>query len=316
MVLRQSCSLDGVRTDQERAAEQFASYRPRLLGIAYRLLGSAWDAEDVVAEASIKWLHTDRADIREPAAYLTTVVTRLALDQLKSARAQRERYYGEWLPEPALTERGQLGPMETTAQRESLSFAMLRLMEQLTPLERAVFVLRTAFELPYDQVGGILGIKPPSARKLLSRAQSKLAHDGTRFVADAAQHVELFQEFLDATATGNLESLQQILALDIVAYNDGGGTVRAAPRPIAGRDNVIQFVAGLLQKYPLTEAVMVVEANGYPAAILKTAAQTQLVTLAVRDGLIYEIYAVLNPEKLGYTKFPRVRPRGRALKKE
>jgi len=315
MVLRQSCSLDDVRTDQERAAEQFASYRPRLLGIAYRLLGSAWDAEDVVAEASIKWLHTDRADLREPAAYLTTVVTRLALDQLKSARAQRERYFGEWLPEPALTERGQLGPIETAAQRESLSFAMLHLMEQLSPLERAVFVLRTAFELPYDQVGGMLGIKAPSARKLLSRAQSKLAHDGPRFVADSEQHVRLFQEFVAATTTGDLESLQLMLAADIVAYNDGGGKVRAASRPVVGRDNVIRFVAGLLQKYPLTEDVVVVEANGYPAAILRTEAQTLLVTLAVRSGVIYEIFAVLNPDKLSYTtrQLPPVHPTNRTL---
>jgi len=159
-----------VEDAQEAAAREFAALRPRLLGIAYRLLGSAWDAEDVVEEAALRWLQADRSAIREPAAYLTTVVSRLALDQLRSARVRREAYPGPWLPEPALTADDQLGPLETVEQRDTLSLATMRLMEQLSPPERAVFVLRTAFDLPYEEIAGILDVTPGAARQLLHRA--------------------------------------------------------------------------------------------------------------------------------------------------
>jgi RNA polymerase sigma-70 factor (ECF subfamily) len=145
--------------DQDEAAEEFQQHRPRLLGTAYRLpptayrlLGSAWDAEDVVEEAAIRWLQTDRSGIRKPIALLTTVVSRLALDQLRSAQGRRETYYGPWLPEPVLTDNARLGPLETVEQRESMFLATLSLMEQLSPPERAVFVLRTAFDVPYEEI--------------------------------------------------------------------------------------------------------------------------------------------------------------------
>ncbi|MGI8880533.1 MAG: RNA polymerase sigma-70 factor [Jatrophihabitans sp.] len=286
----------------DHAAEQFLQCRSRLLGIAYRLLGSAWDAEDVVDEASVKWLQANRAEIREPVAYLTTIVTRLALDQLKSARVQREQYYGPWLPEPALTEQGQLGPAETAEQRESLSMATLLLMEQLTPPERAVFVLRTAFDIPYQDVAEILDVSVPAARQLLHRAQRRLSDEPGRFSTDAAEHAELFSRFLAATTTGDLAGLERLLAADVVAYNDGGGKARAAPRPVIGSANVLRFIAGLLRKYPVIESIELVEANGHPAVLLGEGESRQLVAVDVRGGLIHEIYAVLNPDKLSYSE--------------
>jgi RNA polymerase sigma-70 factor, ECF subfamily len=295
-----SCSfiwMDG----QDQAGEEFARNRPRLLSIAYRLLGSAWDAEDVVEEAAVRWLQTDRSQIREPAAFLTTVVTRLAIDQLRSARARRESYYGPWLPEPVLTDDGQLGPMETVAQRESVSLATMRLMERLSPLERAVFVLRTAFEVPYQEIAAILEISVDNARHHLRRARVRLADGPSRFDADAARHAQLFELFLTATSTGDLAGLKALLAEDVVAYNDGGGKARAALQPIAGRPNVLRFIEGLLRRYPIGAHVRIVEANGYPAALMQMGDQEQLFTIALRDGQISEIYGVLNPDKLRYT---------------
>src|SRR5215475_5640774 len=182
--------------DQNIAAEEFAGYRPRLLGIAYRLLGSAWDAEDVVEDAAVKWLQIDRSNVVQPLAFLTTMVTRLALDQLRSARVQRETYYGPWLPEPALTSGGDLGPLETVEQRDTLSMATLRLMERLTPAERGVFVLHTAFELPYQEIAEILDVNVDHARQLHRRAQTRLAQDSARFDNDVARHTSLLESFV------------------------------------------------------------------------------------------------------------------------
>jgi RNA polymerase sigma-70 factor (ECF subfamily) len=291
-----------VVSENDGVAEEFQRHRPRLLGIAYRLLGSAWDAEDVVEEAAVRWLQADRSQIRERVAFLTTVVSRIALDQLKSARAQRESYYGPWLPEPVLTDAAQLGPLETVEQRESVSMATLRLMERLSPPERAVFVLRTAFDVPYDELAAILDITEDNARQLLHRAQARLADGRSRFHADPAGHAELFRSFLAATSSGDLAGLEQLLTDDVVAYNDGGGRVRAALHPIVGLDPVLRFVAGLLERYRLGERIRLVEANGDIAAVFDLGGQEQLVAVGVRDGRIAEIFAVLNPEKLRYAR--------------
>jgi RNA polymerase sigma-70 factor (ECF subfamily) len=287
--------------DREAAAREFERHRPRLLGIAYRLLGSVWDAEDVVEEAALRWLSADGDDVREPVAFLTTIVSRLALDHLRSARVRREEYYGPWLPEPALTSGGPFGPLDTVERRESVSMATLLLLERLTPPERAVFVLRAAFDLPYDEIARILEVTEAHARQLFHRAQAHVGGEQGRFEADPAQHAELFERFLAAAAEGNLADLEKLLAQDVVAYNDGGGKVRAAPHPVAGLSKVLRFVAGLLDRFPLGE-LRLVEANGHPAALLSMGGQRQLVAIGVRDGRIHEIYAVLNPDKLGYAE--------------
>ena len=287
-------------TDREAAVEEFWRHRPRLLGLAYRLLGSMWDAEDVVADALLRWLDADRSEVREPVAYLSTVVSRLALDLLRSARVRRETYVGPWLPEPALTDTELLGPLDTAERRESLSLATLRMMERLTPPERAVFVLREAFDLPYDQIAGMLELTAAHSRQLYHRARDRVAGGRERFHPDRAEHARLFERFLDASNRGDLESLRDVLAADVVAYSDGGGKVRAALRPVTGLEPVLRFAAGLYRKYPVGEDVRWVEANGHPAVFLERGGLRQLISVHITGGRITEIHTILNPEKLSY----------------
>ncbi|MEU8118278.1 RNA polymerase sigma-70 factor [Spirillospora sp. NPDC049024] len=292
--------------------ETFEEHRRLLLGLAYRLLGSMWDAEDVVQEAFLRWLRTDRSQIREPRSYLVTVVSRLALDQLRSARATREAYTGPWLPEPV---DGQaFGPLETAEMRDTLSYATLHMMERLSPPERAVFVLREAFDLPYDQVAEILGSPAATCRQWHHRAVAYLARDSERFTAEPSDHAELLTRFLAAARDGDLAALTELLAEDAIAYNDGGGKVRAALRPITGRDDVLAFVTGLLSRYPLQE-VHLTQANGEPAIWTVIGGQRQLATFDVRAGRIHAIFGVLNPDKLTRirtTACSSPRPRHRA----
>lgn len=281
----------------ETATEQFETYRPLLLGLAYRLLGSMWDAEDVVQDAYLRWTGSDRADIRAPRAFLITVVSRLALDQLRSARVTREAYTGPWLPEPVAT--GALGPLDTAELRDTVAYATIHLMERLSPPERAVFVLREAFDLPYDEIAGILDTTPANCRQMHHRAGRHLASGRDRFPLAEDDHAKLLARFLEAAQSGDLTGLTDVLTEDVVAWNDGGGKVRAALRPIEGREHVVAFIAGLVARYPFG-ASRIVDANGSPALALTVDGIDQIVTIAVRDGRIDGIYAVLNPDKLGH----------------
>ncbi len=279
---------------------EFLALRPRLLGIAYRLLGSMWDAEDVVADAMVRWLATDRTEVREPAAFLTTVVSRLAIDQLRRARTTRETYIGPWLPEPVSAVA--FDPLDTLVKRETLSLATLRLMEQLTPPERAVFVLREAFDLPYAQIEEILDVSAGNARQLLHRAQSKLADGRRRTAADPGEHAALLERLVRAVSSGELAELEDLLAGDVVAYSDGGGKARAARKPVVGRDKVIRFIGNLLRRFGPSPYAHVVEANGEPAAQISLGGQDSLVSVDVRDGRVHSILTVLNPDKLAWVR--------------
>ncbi|MFF4508840.1 RNA polymerase sigma-70 factor [Streptomyces sp. NPDC001401] len=275
----------------------FEEYRPLLLGLAYRLLGSMWDAEDVVQEAYLRWAAADRAEIRVPRAFLVTVVTRLALDQLRSARVTREAYTGPWLPEPVASDA--FGPAQTAELRDSLAYATLHLMERLTPPERAVFVLREAFELSYEEIAEIVGTTLANCRQLHSRAARHLAADRERFHPDEDAHGELLRRFLDAAQRGDLAALTDLLSEDVVVWNDGGGKVRAALRPVEGRANVLAFLAGLIARYGLGKTELVGVNDGSPAVWTEVDGNRQLVALDIReDGLIHGIFAVLNPDKL------------------
>ncbi|MFB9830698.1 RNA polymerase sigma-70 factor [Actinoallomurus acaciae] len=277
------------------AVEIFEEHRRLLLGLGYRLLGSMWDAEDVVQEAFLRWTNTDRSRIREPRAFLVTVVTRLALDQLRSARATRQAYTGPWLPEPV---DGQaFGPLETAELRDTLSYATLHMMERLSPPERAVFVLREAFDLPYGRIAEILGRPVATCRQWHHRAARHLSRGAGRFTPAPEDHTELLTRFLTAARNGDMTALTDLLAEDAVAYNDGGGKVRAALRPIVGRDDVVAFVTGLMSRYPVEEARLT-QVNGEPAIWTVIGGQRQLVAFDVRDGRINAIYGVLNPDKL------------------
>ncbi|MEU5860742.1 RNA polymerase sigma-70 factor [Nonomuraea sp. NPDC047529] len=278
----------------------FEEYRPMLLGLAYRLLGSMWDAEDVVQEAWLRWEGTDRSRIREPRAFLLTVVSRLALDQLRSARVRREAYTGPWLPEPVAT--GQAGPLDTAELRDTVSFATLHLMERLSPPERAVFVLREAFELPYDQIAEIVGSSVANARQMHHRASVRVSEGRDRFTPTNEDHARLLTKFMEAAGGGDLDALTELLHEDVVMWNDGGGKVRAALRPILGRRKVSGFIGGLMARYDFSHARLV-EANGRPALWTHVAGNDQLIALDVRDGRILGLYGMLNPDKL-----TRVRP--------
>lgn len=274
----------------------FEEHRSFLLGLAYRLLGSMWDAEDVVQEAYLRWSGADRSEIREPRAYLVTVVTRLALDQLRSARVTREAYPGPWLPEPVASDA--FGPLETAELRDTLSYATLHLMERLAPPERAVFVLREGFGLPYEEIASIVGQPAANCRQLHRRAAKYLSGGRDRFTPSPAEHGELLSRFLTAARSGDLAALRSLLSEDVVAYNDGGGKVRAALRPISGRANVLAFIQGLMTRYPL-ETLELTTANGAPAAWTVIGGREQLVTLSVHNGHIDGVFGVLNPDKLG-----------------
>lgn len=285
----------------EQLALEFLEQRPRLLGIAYRLLGTMWDAEDIVADAMVRWLAVDREQVRDPAAFLTTMVTRRALDQLRSARVTRERYTGEWLPEPIGTAPSPLDPLDTVERRESVSLATLRMMEQLTPPERAVFVLHEAFALPHAAIAEVLDISQDNSRQHLHRARVRIGDGKRRFDPEPAEHSTLFERFLGALETGDLHELQDVLTSDAVAYSDGGGKARAAQHPIVGVDKIVAFFGALRRHHPI-RVERRIEVNGQPGALLWFGRQYQLLTVDRQDGKIREIQSIMNPDKLEYLR--------------
>jgi RNA polymerase sigma-70 factor (ECF subfamily) len=292
----------GCEWSAEERAREFMEHRPRLLGIAYRMLGSMWDAEDIVAEAMVRWLDVDRAQIREPAAFLTTMVTRRALDQLRSARVTRERYVGPWLPEPVVTRApSPIDPLDTVERRESVSVATLRMLEQLTPPERAVFVLHEAFDLPHAEIATVLEIPADRSRQHLHRARSHLGESCRRRRHDTTEHRELLERMLGALEGGDLGRLQELLAADAIAYSDGGGNARAASRPVVGVDRVVSLFGTYLRRVGV-EVEQRIEVNGQPSALLWFGEQYQLLAVDIRDGTIGEVDSIMNPVKLGYLR--------------
>lgn len=290
--------MQGSTEAMDDATRQFELHRPVLLGLAYRLLGSMWDAEDVVQDAYLRWRGVDRRDIREPRGFLFTVVSRLAMDQLKSSRISRAAYAGPWLPEPVAT--ADLGPLDTVELRDTVAYATLHMMERLTPPERAVFVLREGFDLPYNDIGTIMDRSSASCRQLHHRAHSRLADAGSsRFKPSSENHRDLLSAFINAARTGDLKGLTEVLSEDVTAWNDGGGKVRAALRPIKGRSRVLAFITGIVSQYPPSR-IAVVDVNGEPTAVISMNGQKQFVAVCVRDQRIRDIYAVLNPDKLSH----------------
>ncbi|WP_073480986.1 RNA polymerase sigma-70 factor [Streptoalloteichus hindustanus] len=280
----------------------FEEQRPRLVGLAYRLLGSASEAEDVVQDAFLRWNAVDPARIEVPAAWLTKVVTNLCLNQLTSARVRRERYVGPWLPEPVLTEADALGPLETVERRDSVSVGMLVLLERLTPPERAVFVLREAFGHSHREIAQILDIEEAHSRQLHRRARQHVGESRPRFTADSGQHRRIVERFLSATLHGDVAELERLLAADVVSWADGGGVVTAARRPVLGRDNVSRYLLGLGRRPEAAQvAVDFAEVNGQPAALLRFAGHlAAVITVETAEDRIIAVRSVFNPEKLGF----------------
>src|SRR5258705_1903686 len=288
------------------APDLYGELRPRAFAIAYQMLGSVSEAEDVVQEAFLRIHQTLRRDepITSPRAYVATLVTRLAIGQLRSARARRERYVGEWLPEPLVTDPTPAERAETT---DSLSLAFLVLLESLSPPQRAAFLLREVFDYPYPEVAEIIGTDVDSTRHLVARARRYVRERRPRFYATRQQREELAQRFLAAAEQGDLAALQALLAQDVALYADGGGKVPAPARPVNGRERVARTLsAGMSAAARYGVRIRLTDVNGQPGAMAFDAEDrlVAVIELDVAHGQIQTIYSVVNPDKLRH--FDRV----------
>jgi RNA polymerase sigma-70 factor (ECF subfamily) len=278
----------------------FTSTRPLLFSIAYRMLGSVADAEDLVQDAYLRWQEVPEADVREPRAYLATIVTRLAINQLRSARNQRETYVGPWLPEPLVTDHAS-DPSEPVELAESLSMAFLVMLERLSPIERAVLLLRDVFDFEYAEIAHIVDKSEANCRQLLARAKQHVGAAEPRFDVDREQAERLTQHFTEAAGAGDMEGLLTMLAEDITLWADGGGKARGAPlRPVHGADSVARFVVGVVQRFvPAESSMRQVRINGEPGFIVYVSGRPlAAMILHIRDERIQAIYAISNPDKL------------------
>lgn len=274
----------------------FEAHRTALFHLAYGMVGSIATAEDIVQEA---WLRYERTpDVENPAGFLRTVVSRLALDELRSARARRETYTGPWLPEPLPTDES---PETAVALAEALSMATLAVLEQLSPAERAAFLLREVFDLDYAEVAGLLERSEPATRQLVRRARQQLSERRPRFEPRADAHAALLAAFGVATTTGDLEGLKALLADDVRFTSDGGGKVVAATRVIEGPDRVARFFVGTMRKIGLALRPELRVLNGQAAIVLFAGdAPYSAMVFSVADGRITAIHAVRNPDKLAH----------------
>jgi RNA polymerase sigma-70 factor (ECF subfamily) len=282
-------------------ATQFEAYRPLMLSIAYRMLGSVTEAEDMVQEAYLRYQATPTDAIVSHKAFLTTIVTRLCLNQLQSARTQREAYIGPWLPEPVLTgvdER--FAPLQQAELHESLALAFLVLLEQLTPVERAVFLLREVFDYDYAAIAAIVGKAEAACRQLFSRAKRRIAAGRPRFKPSPQAHRHIFIQFLRAVEQGELDGLMQLLTDDVELWVDGGGKARgAATRPLHGRTAVAQFMSATARRATPGARAELADVNGEPALIMRAGGEVRLVlSIGVEEGRVCAIRVIRNPDKL------------------
>jgi RNA polymerase sigma-70 factor (ECF subfamily) len=279
----------------DEAASTFTAVRPRLFGIAYRMLGSWTEAEDVVQEAWLRWQGADRDAVINPAAFLATITTRLAINLAQSAPARRETYIGPWLPEPVDTS---ADPTVGAEQGEALELAVLLLLEKLTPTERAAYILRESFAYPYAEIAAILELSQTNTRQLVSRARKHLASQHSAPVNPTA-HRRLLEAFLAAAQTGNLTSLERLLAADVVSYSDANGAARAAKIPVVGRTHVAAFIVAFKPRFWGGTRTEWVEANGRPAVLIWVGDDLMaLLTISASDDGIHQVRWLMNPTKL------------------
>ena len=287
-------------TPTDARAAVFTSVRPQLFSIAYRMLGSVGDAEDLVQEAYLRWQEASDGDVRSPRSYLTTIVTRLAINQLRSARVQRESYVGPWLPEPLVTDPA-LDPSGAVELAESLSMAMMVLLERLSPIERAVFLLHEVFDFEYPEIAKVVEKSEANCRQILTRARKRLGAPRLRFEAAPADADRLLQRFTQAAQAGDMDGLLALLAEDITLWADGGGKVPgAALKPVRGATAVARFVLGVVRRFvPEGSAVRPAVINGQPGFIAYAGGRPlAALVLGIRGERIWAIYAIGNPDKL------------------
>ena len=272
----------------------FALHRGLLFTVAYEMLGSAADAEDVVQETWLRWADVDHAEVRDPRAYLVRIVTRQALNRMRTLARRREEYVGEWLPEPLLTSPDIAEDVELA---ESVSFAMMTVLETLSPAERAVFVLREVFDTPYEEIAEAVGKSPAAVRQIAHRARDHVAARRPRMPVSTTEQQEVVERFLAAVRHGDLQGLLDVLAPDVVVVADGGGLVAAARQPIEGAQRVAAFLAGATRQAEF-EATTVWLNGSLAARIDIGGALDTAVSLSVENGRITRIYAIRNPHKL------------------
>jgi RNA polymerase sigma-70 factor (ECF subfamily) len=283
-------------------AEAFEQYRVLLFALAYRMTGSASDAEDLVQETYLRYQASEGAEIVSLKAYLTTILTRLTLNYLHSAHVVRERYVGVWLPEPLLTseDSGFLADLE---QHEALSLAFLRLLEALSPPERAVFLLHEVFDYPFREIGTMLSKSPANCRQIFHRARQALQDKRARFKPEQQQQRQLLLSFLSASQTGNITALISLLAQDVVSWSDGGGKVQTNLLPLSGKLAVARFWLSVMRKMPRPLIFTFAEINGSPAILCwDEGSLVGVISLSYSAAGIEEIYALLNPAKLAYLR--------------
>jgi RNA polymerase sigma-70 factor, ECF subfamily len=285
-------------------AAAYEDLRPLLFSIAYRMLGSVTEAEDVVQEAFVRYQRAvaNSKEIESAKAYLTAITTRLAIDHLRSARVQRERYVGEWLPEPLLTDENALEGARYVEDADSVSMAFLLLLERLTPVERAVFLLHDVLDYGYDEIARIVGKSEDNCRQLAARARRRIEAGKPRFEASRRERERLAERFFNAVVgRGDIGDLVELLAADVVAYGDGGDKVPAARRPIYGRERVARFMAGFARSaQKLGVRVRRTEINGQPGALFldRSGRLISVMTVDVADGVIQSVRSMPNPDKL------------------
>ncbi|MFI8007343.1 RNA polymerase sigma factor SigJ [Streptomyces sp. NPDC086010] len=281
--------------------DPFEEHRPVLTGVAYRMLGRVADAEDVVQEAWLRWASADRADVGEPRAYLVRVTTRLAIDRLRHVQSRREAYVGPWLPEPVVTGFGQAVPdsAEQAVLADSVSLAVLIVLETLSPLERAVFVLREAFGFPYAEIGITLDRSEAAVRQLAGRAKRHVEEGRPRYDVDPAERRELTERFLAAASGGGRDQLLALLAPDVRLVSDSGGKAKAPRRIIETADKVGRFLFAVAHDWPSRMEARILELNGGPALVFSVDGQVDTIfQTEVTDGVIRCVYVIRNPDKL------------------
>jgi RNA polymerase sigma-70 factor, ECF subfamily len=280
----------------------FQEHRDLLTGVAYRILGQLGDAEDVVQEAWLRWAASDRAEVREPRAYLLRVVSRLAIDRLRRETARRETYVGPWLPEPLLTEPDVADRAELV---DSISIALVVVLETLSPLERAVFVLHEAFGFTHPEIADILDRSEATVRQLAHRAHQHVRERRPRFDTNPIVRAEITERFLDACQRGDLHTLLTMLAPDIVFIGDSGGIGRAPRHPIHGADKVARFLLAIANTPVPALNVELTHVNGGPAILINSENQPMTVfSLDIQDRHVQTIHAIANPEKLSHLRKP------------
>lgn len=277
------------------ADADFEEHRAELHRLAYQLLGSLSDADDVLQEAYLRWSRDERAAIQSPRAYLRAIVTRLCIDQHRQIDARKASYVGPWLPEPLI----ESPTVDHAELAESISLAFLVVLETLSPTERAAYVLRRLFEYDYDELSEILGKSETACRQLVSRAEERIRAGRPRFDPQPEQAQQITNLFLQACATGDLNGLKQLLAADAVSYSDGGGKVAAALAPIRGADRIARFLLGVLKKAPASLRHVPIFVNGQPGLMTLDGDQpVGVLTLEIVDGRIQNCFIIRNPTKL------------------